>query len=343
MKTKANVSVGIDGISCNVSGCSIQKEMKFPEDSDEPFLRLKPKGTSTEIALILPRTIRETNNIGFRITDTRHLNDVIQKVNRALKQIIKRDLCELFVNQIEIACSVDLGTVDKLTVDSAMNFISRVMLDVDRPNKEAKKPNAVRTKPVMKYSTGEVRKDCVFIKEEVAKSMETSLWSNRRLKWKAYSKGAFSEFGGNTSIYRIEGVYVERGVRQVLKNQYGYITLPDILKQSVIRKFISQFKLDYMEIISPKIRGFLNEAEKLVYETLENASAYNSLLIQKDVIYDMRIYRRALKKYYKTHNKSEGAYRKMLCSVTKRMRKEGICISDKVIALFESISDAVRT
>lgn len=342
MRTKQNVSVGVDGITATVSGCSIQKEIKFPEGSNNPFLRLKPKGNTTEIAVILPRTIRDNNNIGFRISDTKQLSDVIQKVNRPLKQIIQRDWSELCVTEIEVAVTVDLGVADELTIDTTMNFLSNVLLRQDTPNKEDNKVNAVHTKPMQKFVTGKKRNNCNFIYDEVTKSLETSLWSNRRLKWKAYSKGAFTEFGGNSSIFRLEGVYCEKGIRQVLGKKDDYITLQDVLTQRAIRGFIVQFKQDYSEIITPRIRGYLNETQQIVFETLKRTSAYNALLINKDILCDIRIYRRALKQFYEANNKSDGAYRKMLCSVTKKMQKEGICISDEIIGIFETIATAIR-
>lgn len=343
MKTKQNVSVGVDGISCYVTGCSIQKEIEFPIGSKSPFLRLKPKGNKTEIAVILPRTVRDNNNIAFRVSDIKQLTEVVQKVNRALKQVIGRDWSELFVTQLEIAVTVDLGVVDELTIDSAMNFLSRVLLRHDTPNKESKKANAVHTKPMQKFVTGKKRTGCNFVYDEVTKSLETSLWSNRRLKWKVYSKGAFSEFGGDTSIFRLEGVYCEKGMQQVLGNKDGYITLQNVLKPKAIKGFIQQFKIDYTEIVAPRISGYLNETKQIVFETLQKTSAYNALLINKDIIVDMRIYSRALKRYYKLNGKSDGAYRKMLCSVTKEMEKESVCISDKTIGIFETIGTAIRT
>lgn len=342
MRTKQCVSVGIDGISATVSGCSIQTEIVFPS-AENPYLRLKPKGNSTKIAVILPRTIRSSNNIAFRISDCKYLLDVIQKVNRSLKQLIQRDWSELCVTELEVAVTVDLGVPDELAIDSAMNFLSQVLLRQDRINKESKRKNAVRTEPLQKYVTGKKKQGCNFIYDEVTKSLETTLWSNRRLKWKAYSKGAYSEFGGDTSIFRLEGVYVEKGIRQVLKKKDGYVTLQDILTQRAVKGFITQFKRDYTEIIAPQISGFLNEAEQLVYKTLEKTSAYNAFLINKEIVYDMRIYRKALRKYYRTQNKSDGAYRKMVCFVTKRMNKEGIYISDKTIGLFETIGKAMNT
>lgn len=343
MRTKQNVSVGVDGITATVSGCSITKEIKIPEGSENPYLHLKPKGINTEVALILPRTVRHNNNIGFRVSDVKQLAEAVQLINRTLKQIIRRDWCELFVTQLEVAVTVDLGIADELTIDTTMNFLSRVLLRQDRPNKESKKANAVRTDTLEKFVTGKKRNNCNFIYDEVTKSLETSLWSNRRLKFKAYSKGAFSEFGGNTSIFRLEGVYSEKGMRQVLGNKDDYITLRDVLKPKAIKGFIQQFKIDYSEIVAPRISGYLNETKQIVFETLGKTSAYNALLINKDIIVDMRIYRRALKEYYKVNNKSDGAYRKMLCSVVKRMEKEEIHISDKTIDLFEMISTAIRT
>lgn len=342
MKTKSNVSVGIDGITCIVSGCLVPCETKFPEDSSNPLLKLAPKHNTTEIGIVLPRAIRQNNNIAFRVSDTKMLLDAVQTINRALKHIIHRDFTELFVKQIEVACTVDMRCVDELTIDSLMNFMSRIFLEVDKPNKESAIPNTMRSKPIMKYVTGKRREGCIYMKDEIAKSFETKLCSNKRLKYKCYSKGAFSEFGGNSSIFRAEGVYCERGIKHVLQRKDGYIVLKDVLTQDAIKGFISQFKLDFAEIVLPQIKGYLKEAERFVYDTLKKTSAYNALLINKDIIYDLRVYRKALKRYYRDQNKSDGACRKMLCSVTKKMDKEGIQISDKVIEIVEEMSRAIR-
>ena len=345
MKTKSNVSVGIDGITCIVSGCLVPCETKFPEDSSSPLLKLTPKHNTTEIGIVLPRAIRQNNNIAFRVSDTKMLLDAVQTINRALKHIIHRDFTELFVKQIEVACTVDIGCADESTIDSLMNFMSRIFLQVDqvdKSNKESDISNRVRSKPIMKFVTGKRREGCIFLKDEITKSFETKLCSNKRLKYKCYSKGAFSEFGGNSSIFRIEGVYCERGIKHVLQRKDGYIVLKDVLTQDAIKGFISQFKLDFAEIVLPQIRGYLKEAERLIYKTLKKTSAYNALLINKDIIYDLRIYRKSLKRYYRDQNRSDGACRKMLCSVTKKMDKEGIQISDKAIEIVEEISRAIR-
>lgn len=344
MKTKTNISIGIDGITCMVSGCSLVNEMKFPQDSETPFLRLTPKGNKTEVALILPRTIRSDNKIGFRASDCKYLLDVIQKVNRTLKSVITVDWCEVFVQQLEVAVTVDLGVTDKLTIDSTLNFLSQVLLREDKENKRGKQNNVLKSAPMQKYVVGEKRAGCQFIYKELTKSYETNLWTNKRLKFKAYSKGAYSEFGGDTSIFRLEGVYCEKGIKHVLKLKEGeYITLDKVLKQKAIRDFIRQFKIDYREIIAPRIRGYLNESVQLIVSTIEKTSAYNSLLINKDILFDMRQYEKALRIFYKKHNKTDVAQRKMLCSVKKKMLKDGVKIPYGVIEIFELINKATQT
>lgn len=313
-------------------------------NSKHPFLKVKPLGNSVQIGIVLPRTLRTTNEIAFRATDTKFLIDVVQEINRGLKQIIKRDWSEVFIQKVEVACTVNLGSADKTTTDSLMNLLSRTLLQADKVKKNSPKCNTVKTKPQVKYVTGERRKGFYFIKDEVTKSLETQLWSNRRLKIKAYSKGAYSEFGGEQSIFRIEFVYCEKGIKYILGKKIDEdVTLQDLLKQTVIRKFIAQYKVDYTEIVCPALRGFLKEAEQIIYDTLWKTSAFNAFLINRDIIYDIRIFRKALKRYYVSQNKSDGAYRKMLCSITKRMEKEEIVISENVLTVFEDISKIVGT
>lgn len=67
MKAKQKVSVGIDGITCVVSGVFVLDEIHYPRESLKPILKITPKNKTTEIGIILPHTIRKDNNIGWLI------------------------------------------------------------------------------------------------------------------------------------------------------------------------------------------------------------------------------------------------------------------------------------
>lgn len=136
MKAKQKVSVGIDGITCVVSGVFVLDEIHYPRESLKPILKITPKNKTTEIGIILPHTIRKDNNIGFRVSDTKMLADVVQAINRGLKSTIHRDWSELYVRSVEVACTVDMNCTDKCAVDSAVKFLCRCLLQEDRVNKE---------------------------------------------------------------------------------------------------------------------------------------------------------------------------------------------------------------
>lgn len=337
MKTKKNISVGIDGITATISGCLINKEIKYPEERQTTMIHFKPKRNVTEIGIVLPRTIRENNNVGFRISDCKELSEAIQNVNRALRKIIHRDWSELYVTQVEVACTVDLGIVDKTTIDLVLDFLNRVMLQEDRMNNNLKRKNAVKSRPTVKYVTGEKRRGCVFINDEITKSLNTDLWSNRRLRFKVYSKGAYSKFGGDTSILRIEGIYCQKGIEHILKQKDNYITLKHVLTQKAVKSFVNQFKVDYSEIVAPNVNGFLNESETEIYRALKKTSAWNVLQSYKGDIYDMSTYENALRKHYNDKNSSDGAYRKKLYDIRKKMNDEGMPYSRSVIKMLKDI------
>ena len=345
MKAKQKVSVGIDGITCVVSGVFVLDEIHYPRESLKPILKITPKNKTTEIGIILPHTIRKDNNIGFRVSDTKMLADVVQAINRGLKSAIHRDWSELYVRSIEVACTVDMNCTDKCAVDSAVKFLCRCLLQEDRVNKEKTEqgiPNALRKKPIVKYATGERKEGCIFLKDEIVSSFETSVLSNKRLKWKGYSKGAFSEFGGETSIFRLEAVYTAQGLKHVLESKDREITLQDILKQKSIRKFIEQFKVDYKNLLCPCINGVLNESVQLTVNELEHTSVYDAFLISKEYMYDFRVFKKALKNFYAKKNKSIGSYRRMLYNVRKKIKEKDIHISEHMISIFEAISKAVK-
>ncbi|RGO23265.1 hypothetical protein DXB23_12770 [Dorea sp. OM02-2LB] len=341
MRTKQNVNIGIDGITCTLSGCYITKEIKYPENSKQYFIKITPERTSTKIAIVLPRVLRENNIIAYRASDTTKILDTIQGINQVLKKYLRRDWSDLYVDQLEVACTVDLGRIDEDSIYSLTQFMSMLFLEEKKPKKGGKN-NAIKTKPVMKYCSGIPVKNCIYLKKEGVDSGETSILSNKRLKFKWYSKGAGSEFGGNTSIFRIEGVYCLRGIQHVMRNKDGYITLQDILKTDVIRKFIMQFKRDYIEIVEPRIKGCLEELEEIMYEQLHESTVYNSFLISEQYMFDFNIFLRALKKYYKEQDKTEGSYRKMKSVITKRMNEETIVIPCRMISVLDSISKEIH-
>ncbi len=61
MKAKQKVSVGIDGITCIVSGVFVLDEIHYPRESLKPILKITPKNKTTEIGIILPHYIYDTD------------------------------------------------------------------------------------------------------------------------------------------------------------------------------------------------------------------------------------------------------------------------------------------
>lgn len=337
-KNSTNISLGIDGITCSVVGKLVQKEQFFPIDAEHPLLHIKPKGNNTEVAIILPRFVRDNNSIGFGTKDANRINDVIDQTNKILKHCFKRDTTDLVVRSVEVALTIDMNIVNETLTNNLVSFMSRILLDAEMKTESNKSIYS----PQNKYVSGKRRKGYIYIKDEIVKSFETSTLSNKRMKIKCYSKGANSSFGGESSVFRLEFVFNERGIRYITKKED--VRLSDILDRKMIKKFIEQYKQDYMEIVAPKIRGFLRESVRIIYDSFkDNKKVYDVLLLNKDIIYDIAVYEKALKKYYKLQNKTDTSYRKMISRIRNKLTNEtDIYISDGMIDLFENITKFIQ-
>lgn len=344
MTKNRRLTVGVDGITAFVSFCGITQELRFPDNQEqEPYISAKPKGTGAEIGIILPRTIRNNNLIGFGKKDIKSLDETITNINRTLKKIIGKEISDLFVNKVEVALTINLGKVDNVTTNSLLQLFKKVLLVEKKENKKSNKKNTFITHPQCQYAVGKKRKNCSFILDEEPLSIETSLWSNRRLKWKIYSKGAGSVFGGDNSIIRLEGVYVERGIKHILGTKEPDITLQEVLTTKSIEGLIEQFKIDYCEIVSERLKGYMKETEQLLLESLETNSAYNAIVLNRDILPDINIFRQALKRYYMKHGKTEVAFRKMFSNVTRRLNRKEIFFSSETLNILEEVKKIMNT
>lgn len=338
---KNRISCGIDGLTCSISNLSIECEIKYPLNSKDYFVKLTPKKNSTEVAIILPRTLRKTNEIPFRLSDIRQLDSSVQDVSRALKKLVGIDLTDVNVKQIEVGVTVDLGEANEIKADFLIAFLSKVFLPLSK--QRMTKENAINCSAQTKYVIGQLRDGYCFLKDEKTLFFETKMLSNRRFKIKAYNRGAYTEFGGKTSICRAEFLYGERGIKHIMGvKDYNLISLQDILSLTTIKKSIEQFKDDYITIAFRNINGWLDETSDVILKSLRERNPYNTLLLQKDLIYDFNIFKRSLEEHYKNRNKTNDAYRQMLYSVKTRMKSDGVIIPDGVIEILDDIEKKIK-
>lgn len=338
---KKRISCGIDGLTCSISNCLVEIETKYPLNPKEYFVKLIPKNNSVEVAIILPKTLRETNEIPFRLSDIWQLDSSIQEVSRALKRLVGKDLTDVNVKQIEVGVTVDLGEANELKADFLIAFLSRNFLSLGK--RSITKENAINCSAQTKYVIGQIRQGYSFLKDEKTLFFETSMLSNRRFKIKAYNRGAYTEFGGKTSMCRIEFLYGERGIKHIMKvKDYNLITLQDILTRTTIIKCIKQFKDDYIKVVSPNINGWLDETSDIILNSLRRIRPYNTLLLHKDIIYDFDLFQKTLQTHYENENKTNDAFRHMLCSVKAHMKKDGIVIPKGVIKILNDTEKKIR-
>ena len=210
-----NVSVGIDGISVSISRVLVNRPTYLPSEK-RWFMQLVSKRNQTEIAIVLPRTVRETNVDGFSVKDARKLFEDAESAIRGQfsRNFPQAEFEGCVVRSIEVALTVSFREPGDSTivVDNLVNLFSRALLETDVNRQQ----NA--------YLMGKRREGYLYLKEQYVKSLETKQDTSGRFKIKVYSKqkgSAFDDGKEQDSVFRLELVYGERGIRQALKLPQG--------------------------------------------------------------------------------------------------------------------------
>lgn len=326
--------IGLDAVSMIISGkCPKHVEQRIEKRNKQGRLYLEVDKTKQKetfnVTIILPSIIRPSNLKGFSLLDSVKLEYVIDVVKHDLNEILgTHDLEQLIVKKVEVNANKSIP--QKVNADVITEFMARVLLKTETQQIE--------------HCHGASVPDARTIKRKIVDGFKTGRDTSGRYQCKFYRKDR--QLGLENKIkptLRMELIFNTRGVAQALGKK-GTVTLTDILQKSAMQKLIQRYVLDVRQSIMPPIRLYLEDATSLVLTDLKHGyGAYKTFLKWYDVIqYDYRIFKTALKKFYKIMGNEEQSASVQASRIKARALQDGIIVNEGVVKQIEEMFREIR-
>lgn len=326
-------TIGIDAITVIVSGENVTKNVEHIERRNEQgCLYLEVNKTAKNdyvIMVILPSVIYPTNVRGFSMLDAMKLDIVTDTIRNDLRSILGlSDLSYLSVKSIEINANKEISK--KANADIIVEFLARVSLN---PCKNIQTILHAHGKNI--YRT---------IKKSVIDGFKSARDSTGRFYVKCYRKDR--QLGLEDKIpptVRVELIYTKRGISQALGG--NKTTLIDVLSTEAMQKLIQRYIVDVKQAILPPIRLYLNDAVDLLLNDLKaGEDAYTVFLRHYDVIkYDYKMYRVAMKKFYRCNGMLERSAQARCSHVKRKAKQRGIEVNERTIKEISELFKEIRS
>lgn len=314
--------IGIDALTMQIqSRCpkTVFEVIEKRNENGNIYLKIVPKQNNNYIVtIVLPCVVSPNNLEGFTLLDSIKLELVINIIQKDLMFYLgTNDLDKLIVKKLEINANKRVSK--NVDIDMLTEFVARTLLKCRTKNDEGK---YISYSQQCEFVHGRQVKGTRTIKKRIIDGFKTNRDSTGRFYTKCYNKSREQNIEDKMQYWRFELIYTSYGVQQALglKRQ---ISLTDVLEREAIVKLIHRYVDDIKDTILPPIRLYLLEAVNLVLDDLKaGTGAYKTLLKYYDIIkYDYRIYRVAMRKYYKiVGNTRESA--DVQCSRIKRKALE---------------------
>lgn len=318
--------IGLDAICMVLYGkCPKQIEQSVEKRTEQGRLYLQVEKTKRKdeynVKIILPCLVRPNNIQGFGILDSVKLELVAETIKRDLQEILgMRDLSSLIVKKVECNANKEIST--KANIKTVIALLSRALLKTDSQQKL--------------YVRGESIAGTRTIKKIIVDGFEMERDSCARFNIKIYDKTEQMEIKNQNKILRVELIYNSRGISQALRIK-GKIKLTDLLQKQSLQKIINRYVVDVKEAIMPQIKDFLEDAVNLILDDLKGGySTYTTFLKRQDIIqYDYRIFRLALKKFYKMKGLTKQSAVVQASRIKARVLSEGLVIHERTVKELE--------
>lgn len=325
--------IGLDAITVLASGKNVTKKIEHEERRNkEGRLYLEVKKTNKGdyvIVVVLPSIINLTNATGFSMLDAIKLDLVTETVRTDLETILGvSDLSCLAVKSVEV--NANKAVSRKANADVIVEFLARVYLS---SNKQLQTILHVHGKNIHKT-----------IKKAVIDGFKSPRDSSGRWYLKTYRKDRQLELEGKMPpTVRLELIYTKRGIVQALGK--CNTTLIDVLTTEAMQKLIQRYIVDVKQAILPPIRLYLNDAVDLLLNDLKaGEDAYMVFLRHYDVIkYDYKIYRVAMKKFYRCNGMLERSAQAMCSRVKRKAKQRGIEVNERTIKEISGLFKEIRS
>lgn len=262
-------------------------EETLKNESGNDIVKVTCWGGKLSAYVNLPHAIRPNNVQPFQLSDCIKLelvrNQVVEYMRSYLQKHLKDKYSDEFfalMNITKMECNLTIQCVGGCKPKDVINLFER---------------------PFPKVTVYKETND----KGKSHKKPERGITTSKPHEWvlKVYDKTYQQRQAGNIKVepnlVRVELVFLER----MLDRMYsGRKSLEDILTRKAIKTLIDQYQVTFDEICETHIKVMLNNCVQEVFESLTCSDSGNeisdTLIRCKELIVDIEILRKALKRWY---------------------------------------------
>lgn len=303
---------GLDGLNCEYSiNLENAKHLYIPaeelkNDADNTIVKIDCVGGKIRAYINAVHALRPNNIVSLGIADTIRLELINEKVICFMKDYLRRNLksqySEKYIDELKVTqleCCLTLKTLGSATPSDVIALFDLAFDET-----------GVRRKRKVKSEYEKINKSWVYYKPKC-------------YKLKCYDKSIEQHEKGNplveNNLLRIEIVFIDRS----LKRMYGEKrTLADVLTKHSMKILFQEYKRVLTEdIIGKYIVPCLDYCVQTVFESLTYSESgkeiAETVARHKELIIDVEILRRALKRWYKFRNVNDNT-KQIICQYRKK-------------------------
>lgn len=285
MKKVLKENAGVDGINFEIKlNCNIKdfEEQELKNADGFVYGKLQKCSTGIELYLNIPSYFNKDNRKPFSLVDAIKLeivkNDVSNKIARLLGEKADTRLKSLEINITrEVEEDTDISVLINLISNSLLYSLNGIKCN--------------------KYYCNKKLSNNTNIQPDGAVCTKAHYYN---IKVYNKSKQLFEEKGImlKEKLFRIEIVLLDRELTKLFGEK---LTITNILNKQALEKAVNRYKEIFNEDIIPSIKYYLNQCVNQIMADLSTTDRISSSIIrQKEIIYDVKILRKALKRYYRT-------------------------------------------
>jgi hypothetical protein len=308
---------GADGINfqlqLTISGLeSINlPEESLTNESGNDIMKISCWGGKLSAYVNLPNAIRPNNVQPFQLSDCIKIelvrNQVIEHMRSYLQKHLKDKYSDeflLMMNVTKMECNLTIKCVGNCKPKDVIRLFERsfakvtIYKETDPNGKTHKKP-------------------------------ERGITTTKPHEWvlKVYDKTFQQRQAGNlkveSNLIRVELVFLDRMLDRMYSSKKS---LEDTLARKSIKTLIDQYQVTFDEICKSNITPMLNGCAQEVFESLTQSDTgneiYQALIKHKEIIVDIEVLRKALKKWYAF--KKQGDRSKQVIAYYRNNEKFGL-------------------
>lgn len=269
-------------------------------ESGNDIIKVTCWGGKLSAFVNLPHAIRPNNVQPFQLSDCIKIelvrNQVVEYMRSYLQKYLKDKYSDEFLSILNITkmeCNLTIKCVGGCKPKDVINLFEKafskvtVYKETDDKGKTHKKP-------------------------------ERGITTSKSHEWvlKIYDKSFQQRQAGNlkveSNLVRVELVFLERMLERMYSDKKS---LEDILTRKAIKTLIDQYQVTFDEICETHIKVMLNNCVQEIFESLTCSDSGNevsdTLIRCKELIVDIEVLRKALKKWYEFKGVADSSKRRI--------------------------------